>query len=124
MLHDALRAIVFNAGTGPGTSARDFEQALALLRQMLKLGANPNATDSYGNNCLRRALLDARSRLVGDPGFPAAIADKALARDLREVFCTLLDAGADPDAGNPKRPSARESAKEPVLSQLLMRSGA
>jgi hypothetical protein len=124
VLHDALRAVVFNAGTGPGTSPGDFQKALALLRQMLELGANANATDSYGNNGLLRALLDARSRLTGDPGFPTAIADKALARDLREVFGTLLNAGANPDAGNPKRPSAREIAKEPVLSHLLMRSSA
>src|SRR5205807_725345 len=73
VLHDALRAAAFNAGKD------HFKDAIALIKRMLKLGADPNAVDSYGNNCLIRAILDAKIRLPNDhtKASPELVADLA-----------------------------------------------
>src|SRR5262245_58141631 len=63
VLHDALRAAAFTARDSKADSGEKFQQALGLVRRMLSMGVDPNATDSYGNNGLSRALMDCRQRL-------------------------------------------------------------
>ena len=119
VLHDALRAAAFTAPDGRIGDGEKFEQALALIRRMLAMGVDPNATDSYGNNALLRALMDSRQRLVVQPGFPNQVANETLNHDLREIFQTLIQAGADIHASNPQRESAAAVAKEPALAALI-----
>ncbi|MBF7090219.1 hypothetical protein IUY40_01505 [Flavobacterium sp. ALJ2] len=68
---------------------------------MLRRNANPNAIDSYGNNCLNRALMDVRQVLYGTDDFE----NKILIKQLRSVFKELMSFGADPKEKNDKRES-------------------
>jgi ankyrin repeat protein len=119
VLHDALRAAVFTARDGKIVSGNKFEQAIGLVQRLLSMGANANGTDSYGNSALLRALMDARQRLVAEPGFPNKVANEGLNRDLREILQALIRAGADVNASSPERESASAYAKEPALAALL-----
>ena len=119
VLHDALRAAAFTARDGKIVSGNKFEQAIALVQRLLSMGVNPNVTDSYGNTALVRALMDARQRLVAEPGFPNKVANDGLNRDLREIMQALIRAGADVNAGTPQLGSAVACAKEPALAALL-----
>jgi ankyrin repeat protein len=71
---------------------------------MLEKKANVNATDSYGNSCLGRAIMDAR-QMIDNPR--AELQNGILLQQLRKVFKALIDAGADPDAVNATRDSAK-----------------
>jgi ankyrin repeat protein len=119
VLHDALRAAAFTARDGNIVRDNKFEPAMALLRRILSMGVNPNAADSYGNNALSRALMDARQRLCAEPGFPNKVANDQLNRDLREILQSLIQSGADINARTPERESASDFAKEPALALLL-----
>lgn len=103
VLHDCIRAVIFNSYTLQKDQTR-FDEGFALLQSMLERGANPNATDSYGNNCLHRAILDAR-QMIDHPG--AGLSNGILLDQLRMVFAVLLAAGADPEIANENRPSAK-----------------
>lgn len=118
VLHDALRAAAFTARDGKA-AGEEFERALGLVRRLLSMGVDPNATDSYGNNALLRALLDSRQRLSMQPGFPNDVANQVLNRDLREVLQALIQAGADIHASNSRRESAMAFAREPALALLI-----
>ncbi|KQC02191.1 ankyrin repeat domain-containing protein [Pedobacter sp. Hv1] len=89
MLHDCIRAVVFNCLTIQADQNK-FEQAFELLILLLKNGANPNATDSYGNNCLNRWCLDAR-QMIHHPNFNE---NEAIINQLRRVSMALINAGA------------------------------
>jgi ankyrin repeat protein len=119
VLHDALRAAAFTARDGKTPGGDRFALALGLVRRLLAMNVDPNATDSYGNNALLRALMDSRQRLVVQPGFPNKVANEMLNRDLREIFQALIQAGADIHAATPQRESAAVVAKEPALAALL-----
>jgi ankyrin repeat protein len=119
VLHDALRAAAFTARDGTTPGGENFEQAVDLVRRLLAMGVDPNATDSYGNNALLRALMDSRQRLVVQPGFPDKVANDRLNRDLREIFQALIQAGADVHASTSQRESAVAVAKEPALAALI-----
>ena len=119
VLHDALRAATFTARGSKADKAEKFQQALGLVRRMLSMGVDPNATDSYGNNSLLRALMDCRQRLSVEPGFPSKTANQVLNQDLREILQTLIQAGADIHASNPERESAAKFASEPALASLI-----
>jgi hypothetical protein len=60
-----------------------FEKALSLLKTLLIKKADPNAVDSYGNNCLNRALMDAR-QMLDNPS--ADFSNGILLHQLRSVF--------------------------------------
>ena len=109
VLHDAIRAAVFSCRYGvnralPGGAARveimstghQFAQAFGVLERVLALGADPSATDSYGNPALMRATLDSR-QVLNDLALPDRDAD------LGRVFALLLAAGADPAWVDPRR---------------------
>lgn len=89
-LHDCLRATVFNCIKLQKDQAR-FEKGLSLLKLMLDSKANPNAIDSYGNNCLNRAFMDV-AQMVRDP---EDLNNEVLLKQLRSVFKVLIEAGAD-----------------------------
>lgn len=101
VLHDCIRATIFNSYTLQKNTAR-FDTAFSLLQLMLQKGAKPNAIDSYGNNCLLRAFLDSR-QMIDNPG--ADFSDEILLKQLRSVFKVLVDAGADVNLANNDRPS-------------------
>lgn len=102
ILHDCIRATLFNTYTLQPESAR-FDQAITLLQSMLERGANPQALDSYGNTSLHRALLDAQ-QMLNHPW--AASKQPYLLQQVRQVFATLLAGGADPNLVTATRPSA------------------
>lgn len=102
VLHDCIRATIFNTCLLELDTNR-FDQAVALLQLMLRKGANPQAQDSYGNGSLHRALLDAR-QMLDHP--QAASKQPLLLQQVKQVFATLLAAGADPTVATDKRPSA------------------
>lgn len=102
VLHDCIRAMIFNTYTLQKNEKR-FAHAYALFQQMLDRGADPNAMDSYGNNCLHRAILDA-SQMISHPN--ADLSDGILLLQLRKIFKTLISAGADIHRHDERRPDA------------------
>ncbi|MCF1715029.1 hypothetical protein L0U88_10365 [Flavihumibacter sp. RY-1] len=111
VLHDCIRATIFNSYTLQQDTSK-FDKAFSLLKRMLENKANPNATDSYGNSCLGRAILDAR-QMINNPS--ADLQNGILIEQLRKVFKELIDAGADPDASN----ATRDSAKSDLINFRL-----
>ncbi len=104
VLHDCIRAVIFNSYTLQKETSL-FEKAFPLLILLLKKGADPSAVDSYGNNCLHRAILDAR-QMIDHPS--ADLSNGILISQLKRVFHALLLAGADINEGNENRPPAIE----------------
>lgn len=107
VLHDCIRAMIFNSYTLQKDTAR-FDQAFALFQQMLNRKADPNAMDSYGNNCLHRAILDA-NQVIHHPN--ADLSDGILLQQLRKIFRTLISAGADIHRHDERRPDAESLIK-------------
>lgn len=100
-LHDCIRATIFHSYTLV-KDVQKFEKAFSIFRAMLSKGADPNAVDSYGNNCLNRALMDAR-QMIDNPA--ADFSNDILLNQIRRVFKSLIDAGADPHRKNETRES-------------------
>ena len=84
-LHFAVRAAVSGVGT---------PEHADVLKQMLALGADPNATDAFGNTSLDRALLDY---------------DKV--SDRCNVIQILLDAGANTENVGPAKMTTRQMVR-------------
>src|SRR5690606_11483716 len=55
VLHDSIRATVFNSYTLQ-RDTKQFDKAFSLFELMLSKKADTKSIDSYGNNCLHRAL--------------------------------------------------------------------
>jgi ankyrin repeat protein len=104
VLHDCIRATIFNSYTLQ-RNTKQFDKAFSLLELMLSKKADPKSTDSYGYNCLHRALLDAR-QMLDNPctDFTGDI----LIKQLQSVFRELLKAGADIKQSSGKSESAEE----------------
>lgn len=113
VLHDCIRATIFSSYTLEKHTGR-FDRAFTLLQLMLTSNANPNATDSYGNNCLHRAILDAR-QMIDNPS--AELTNGILVQQLRSVFKALIAAGADTRLTSENRPSAESDLKNFRLEQ-------
>jgi ankyrin repeat protein len=113
VLHDSIRATIFNTYTVQKNTTV-FDKAFSLLQLMLNKGANPNSTDSYGNNCLHRALMDAR-QMIDNP--QADLTNGTLLEQLRKVFNQLINAGADPNCSNEKRDNAMKMLTRFKLTQ-------
>jgi len=101
VLHDCIRATIFNSYTLRKETLQ-FDTAFKLLKTLLNKKADPNAVDSYGNNCLNRALMDAR-QMLDNPS--ADFNDGILLQQLRSVFSELIKAGADPNQSSERRES-------------------
>jgi len=104
VLHDCIRATIFNSYTFQRDTKR-FDKAFSLLELMLSKKANPKSTDSYGNNCLHRALMDAR-QMLNNPS--TDLTNNILIQQLQSVFTQLIRAGADIKESNDNRGSAEE----------------
>jgi ankyrin repeat protein len=102
VLHDSIRATIFNSYTVQKDTSK-FDRAFSLLQLMLDKKANPNSVDSYGNNCLHRAIMDSR-QMIDNPS--ADLANGILLQQFRKVFKELVASGADASLTNDKRPSA------------------
>jgi ankyrin repeat protein len=102
VLHDSIRATIFNSYTLEKDTSK-FDKAFSLLQLMLDKKANPNSVDSYGNNCLHRAIMDSR-QMIDNPS--ADLANGILLQQTRKVFKELIESGADTSLTNDKRPSA------------------
>jgi len=102
VLHDCIRATLFNSYTLQ-KDIDNFDKAFSLLLLMLLKNANPNLTDSYGNNCLHRAILDSR-QMIDNPNVD--LTNGILLQQLRKVFKVLIEAGADPKQTEENSPSA------------------
>jgi ankyrin repeat protein len=100
VLHDCIRATIFNSYTLEKDTTK-FDTAFSLLELMLNKKADPNSIDSYGNNCLHRAFMDAR-QMIATPNLD--LTDDILLTQLRRVFKILTNAGADINQSNDKRP--------------------
>jgi ankyrin repeat protein len=113
VLHDSIRATIFNSYTVQKDTSK-FDKAISLLQLMLDKGANPNSTDSYGNNCLHRAIMDSR-QMIDNPN--ADLTNGILLQQLRKIFQALILAGADKSLTNEKRPTAEDLIKNFRLEQ-------
>lgn len=102
VLHDCIRAAIFNSYTLQKDTSK-FDEVFSLLLLMLSKKADPNAIDSYGNNCLHRAIMDSR-QMIDNPS--ANLSNQILLRQLRNIFKELINAGADINRSNGKRPNA------------------
>jgi len=116
VLHDCIRATIFNSYTLQKDTSK-FDKAFSLLELMLDRNANPNATDSYGNNCLLRAIMDSR-QMIDNPS--AELTNGILLKQLRSIFSILIKAGADTSLANEKRPSAESDIKNFRLEQYQL----
>ena len=104
VLHDCIRATIFNSYTLQ-RDTKQFDKAFSLLELMLSKKADPKSTDSYGNNCLHRALLDAR-QMLDNPS--TNFTNDILIKQLQSVFTQLIKAGADIKQSRDNRDSAEE----------------
>jgi len=98
-----------------GSTKEKFDKTFALLKTMVEKGADVNAVDSYGNNCLMRACIDVENLWVNKP----EPLNKEAVEDIGQVFHLLLSAGADLYQKTATRDSVHEQYKE-VLDQVLM----
>jgi len=104
VLHDCIRATIFNSFT-LRKDTNQFDKSMALLELMLSKKADPKLTDSYGNNCLHRAILDAR-QMLDNPN--TDFTDGILIQQLQRVFRKLIQAGADIYQRSEKRETAED----------------
>jgi hypothetical protein len=113
VVHDAIRAAIFSsryAGVaGPTHTREQFERAFASLSRLVEAGADVSAVDSYGNNCLMRAALDARQLEL----------DADASEDVGRVFALLIARGADVHARTPQRPSVAEVEAHGPVARFL-----
>lgn len=68
------------------------------MKKMIDSGADIRSVDSYGNNGIMRATLDARQLVTVSE-------EKEMIEDITKVFKLLISAGADVNESNPKRDS-------------------
>ena len=104
VLHDCIRATIFNSFTLQKDTKR-FDIAFSLLILMLSKNADPKSTDSYGNNCLHRALMDAK-QMLDNPR--TDFTNDILINQLKGVFNELIKAGADTKESSERRERAEE----------------
>ena len=116
VLHDCIRATIFKSYTLQKDTSQ-FDKAFSLLKTLLAKKADPNAVDSYGNNCLNRALMDAR-QMLNNPS--ADFSNGILLQQLRSVFSELLKAGADPDQSSERRESFASNIVNDKMEQYQL----
>ena len=116
VLHDCIRATIFNSFTLQKDTSH-FDKAFSLLKTLLIKKADPNAVDSYGNNCLNRALMDAK-QMLDNPS--TDFTNGILLQQLRSVFSELIKAGADPNQSSERRESFASNTVNDKMEQYQL----
>lgn len=121
VLQDAITAAIMSLRENSTETA---DQAYTLLKRMLDAGADIHRTDSFGNSCLQRAILDARQIL---PRFfpnseETTVIPQELQSGLGRIFMLLFDAGMDCTAIDRiwNKPLLERYEKEPVAQFLKL----
>ncbi len=122
VIHDAIRAAVFSsryrgAGGAFMHTKEQAERAFASLRKIVQAGADVSARDSYQNNCLMRAALDAH-QIVSRPDDTT----RETVEDISRVFALLVAKGADPNDVTPGRESVAKAYSGTPVEPLLRRA--
>lgn len=102
LLHDAIdRAIMatrWNVWRPDGlevfNTQAQADEAFAILKKLIELGADVNAQDSYGNAGMDRACLQAR-QILPRPNSDDRVLTDELRNDLSRIFALLKLSGAD-----------------------------
>lgn len=102
LLHDAIdRAIMatrWNVRRPDGlevfNTQAQADEAFAILKKLIELGADVNAQDSYGNAGMDRACLQAR-QILPRPNSDDRVLTDELRNDLGRIFALLKLSGAD-----------------------------
>ena len=102
LLHDAIdRAIMatrWNVRRPDGlevfNTQAQADEAFAILKKLIELGADVNAQDSYGNAGMDRACLQAR-QILPRPNSDDRVLTDELRNDLSRIFALLKLSGAD-----------------------------
>ena len=97
------------------------DEAFAILERIVLLGADVNATDSYGNAGIDRACLQAR-QILPRPNSDDRILTDELKWDLSRVFDLLITQGADMSYTAPSsfgRTYLEQYGEEPVGAFLF-----
>lgn len=121
VIHFAIRATAFNMRVAYGGDATIFATGLDMLRKLLNKGADPNSTDSYGNNCLKRALLDLRIQLTSIPleDSSATESHSVFDEDAKQLLGVLLEFNADIHAANETRESAVDYSRGRYFERFI-----
>lgn len=107
VLHSCIIATFYQTNT-ISDELENFETSFRILKLMLEKGADPNGIDSYGNNSLMRALLDAK-KFIDHPNFKEEL--KTL-EQTRRIFRLLIEFDADIEYSNEKRPKLKDRIKD------------
>ena len=108
VIHDAIRAAIFctrfnvnrNGVVEVLNTQNKADKAFAILEKMIKLGANVEACDSYGNSCLERFATDCRQVMPyydkeKDQFSDDRIITDEFKEDISRIAKLLIDNGAD-----------------------------
>ncbi len=102
VIHDAInRAVMYSRwnvvhadGIEIFNDEKEAEEAFALLKKIIEMGADVNARDSFGNACMDRACLQARM-ILPLKGMDNRILTPELRFDISRIFDLLKENGAD-----------------------------
>ena len=102
VIHDAInRAIMcsrWNVSRPEGlevfSDERTADEAFAVLKRIIEMGADVNAKDSFGNACMDRACLQAR-RILPTKGSTDRILTPEIRHDISRIFQLLIENGVD-----------------------------
>ena len=102
VIHDAInRAIMFSRwnvnrpeGIEVFNSNNAADEAFAILKELIIMGADVNAKDSYGNACMNRACMQSR-QILPVIGRNDRILTPELRFDISRIFKLLKASGAD-----------------------------
>ena len=135
VIHDAINASVMNcrwninesAGVKVFSTEQNAKKAYSVLKKMLGLGADINATDSYGNSGIWRFCLQA-SQILPSYDYGAQcerndrIFTKELEDDLYNILSLLCESGADFYYNSPNMNcSVLDLYRDGSLAKLLRR---
>ena len=98
VIHDAINRAIMRArwnvnGEVFGTK-QSSDEAFAILKRIVELGADVNAKDSYNNACLDRACLQAK-QVLPMSNSKDNVLTKELKADMKRIFALLIENGAD-----------------------------
>jgi ankyrin repeat protein len=120
VIHDAIRSAMFSsrfmgAGGKPASTSKQFDRAFASLKKLIEKGADAKAVDSYGNNCLMRAAMDASQLNLDEKSQDAS-------SDVGQVFALLIGSGADINQKTRTRPSVAKDYAGTFIERFLTKT--